>query len=210
MVGGLGDDIYVIDSVGDKLTELVGQGNDVVLSSLVDYTLGANLEGLRSVPLASTASANTRQQHDLRQQPRQQARWRPRQRRDLRRQWRGHPARRRRQRHAGRRLPRRHHDRRRRQRHLCRERHGRRRDRAGRGGIDLVKTTVNGFMLGANVENLTLTGFTNISGSGNDLANILTGNTGENVLSGGKGNDTLDGGGGDDTLQGALATTPTW
>ncbi len=46
----------------------------------------------------------------------------------------------------------------------------------------------------ANVENLTLPGSADISGTGNDVSNRLTGNAGKNTLTGGKGNDTLDGG----------------
>jgi Ca2+-binding RTX toxin-like protein len=44
--------------------------------------------------------------------------------------------------------------------------------------------------LGANVENLTLTGSAAINGSGNALGNVLTGNSAANVLTGGVGNDT--------------------
>ena len=40
-----------------------------------------------------------------------------------------------------------------------------------------------------------LTGSANLNGTGNGLANRLTGNSGDNVLSGLAGNDTLDGGG---------------
>ena len=55
------------------------------------------------------------------------------------------------------------------------------------------------FTLGANVENLTLTGVANINGTGNGLANTITGNTGNNTLDGGGGADTMVGGTGNDT-----------
>ncbi|RZL01050.1 MAG: hypothetical protein EOP36_13165 [Rubrivivax sp.] len=50
------------------------------------------------------------------------------------------------------------------------------------------------------VENLTLTGTGNISGTGNASSNLLTGNSGANALTGGGGNDTYRGGLGADTL----------
>ena len=65
-------------------------------------------------------------------------------------------------------------------------------------GIDNVQSSVT-YTLGANVENLTLTGAAAINGSGNGGDNALTGNDGNNVLSGLGGNDTLDGGLGSDT-----------
>ena len=55
------------------------------------------------------------------------------------------------------------------------------------------------YTLGANVENLSLTGTAAINATGNTLANTLTGNAGDNVLSGGAGNDTMIGGVGNDT-----------
>jgi Ca2+-binding RTX toxin-like protein len=64
--------------------------------------------------------------------------------------------------------------------------------------IDTVESSVN-WTLGANLENLTLTGSANLNGIGNALANVLTGNTGNNVLNGGAGVDTLKGGDGNDT-----------
>ncbi|MGH6770372.1 MAG: calcium-binding protein [Xanthobacteraceae bacterium] len=69
------------------------------------------------------------------------------------------------------------------------------------GGADLVSSTVS-FVLGSNVENLTLTGFVNINGVGNTLANVITGNSAVNVLRGSSGNDTLRGGLGNDPLFG--------
>jgi Ca2+-binding RTX toxin-like protein len=66
------------------------------------------------------------------------------------------------------------------------------------GGIDLVRSSVT-FTLGANVENLTLTGSGAADGSGNTLNNILIGNNGANRLDGGVGNDTMTGGAGNDT-----------
>jgi Ca2+-binding RTX toxin-like protein len=45
--------------------------------------------------------------------------------------------------------------------------------------------------LAANVENLTLTGASNLSGTGNGEANVITGNSGNNVLNGGSGTDAV-------------------
>ena len=57
-------------------------------------------------------------------------------------------------------------------------------------GSDLVKAGID-YTLGAEVEKLTLTGSANIDGTGNGLANVLTGNTGSNVLDGRAGADTM-------------------
>ncbi len=72
---------------------------------------------------------------------------------------------------------------------------------AASAGTDTVQTTVTS-TLGANVENLTLTGTAAINGTGNTLNNSLTGNTANNSLSGGDGADTLTGGAGNDTMSG--------
>lgn len=68
-------------------------------------------------------------------------------------------------------------------------------------GVDLVRSPVS-WILGANLENLTLTGTSAIQGTGNSLANTLRGNSGANLLSGLAGNDTLSGGDGNDRLIG--------
>ena len=58
------------------------------------------------------------------------------------------------------------------------------------------------FTLPTHVENLTLTGYGNNYGFGNNSNNTLIGNSGNNRLSGGRGNDTLHGMDGNDLLMG--------
>ncbi len=65
-------------------------------------------------------------------------------------------------------------------------------------GIDTVQTAISGVTLAPNVENLTYTGSANWTGSGNDLANVITGGSGNDILRGGDGADTLFGGAGTD------------
>uniref|UniRef100_UPI003CEE5E5C calcium-binding protein n=1 Tax=Pseudomonas sp. TWP3-2 TaxID=2804574 RepID=UPI003CEE5E5C len=67
--------------------------------------------------------------------------------------------------------------------------------------IDTVRSSVN-WTLGANLENLFLTGSDNLDAVGNTLNNTLVGNSGNNVLNGGAGDDTMDGGLGTDTMIG--------
>ncbi|MDM0010118.1 calcium-binding protein [Variovorax sp. J22G73] len=170
MAGGGGDDTYVVDSFGDVVDESVGQGTDSVQSS-VSYGLGVALENLTLTGAASINGTGN----------------------DLANMLTGN---------AG--------------ANLLDGRMGADTmvggggddtyvvdDQAdvvaelGGGGIDLVQSLVT-YTLAANVEHLTLTGLSNIDGTGNSLANWLNGNVGNNVLDGGFGVDTMTGGAGDD------------
>ncbi|HEY7689926.1 MAG TPA: calcium-binding protein, partial [Dongiaceae bacterium] len=64
------------------------------------------------------------------------------------------------------------------------------------GGIDTVVSVVD-FTLGANIENLTLSGAAFL-GTGNNLANIIIGSDGDNIIDGKGGADKMIGGKGDD------------
>ena len=204
LLGGLGNDLYVVENPSNALTELLGQGYDVVLSNLTDFTLGANFEGLALLAAGVNGTGNLLDNsisgNNLANKldggfgndqlmggegadtlfggfgdDTLDGGW-----------------------------------------HVDKMNGGAGNDvyvvndagdavvELAGGGTDLIKTTVNGLILGANVENLTLTGYTNISGTGNALANILTGNAGENTLVGGQGNDTINGGGDRDRLIGGL------
>ncbi|WGK93354.1 putative Ig domain-containing protein [Pseudomonas migulae] len=64
--------------------------------------------------------------------------------------------------------------------------------------IDTVQASVS-WTLGANLENLVLTGVSEIDGTGNERRNFITGNAADNVIDGAAGADSMSGGDGDDT-----------
>ncbi|MBX9459196.1 MAG: M10 family metallopeptidase C-terminal domain-containing protein [Rhizobium sp.] len=71
-------------------------------------------------------------------------------------------------------------------------------------GTDTVKSSIT-WTLGANIENLVLTGTNSISGTGSDIANRISGNSGQNTLFGLGGTDIINGGRGNDILHGGAA-----
>jgi Ca2+-binding RTX toxin-like protein len=73
-------------------------------------------------------------------------------------------------------------------------------------GTDTVQSAVT-WTLGANLENLTLTGAAAINGTGNTLSNALVGNGAANTLVGGGGNDSYRGGAGADVLTASVAAS---
>ncbi|MEW5888860.1 MAG: cadherin-like domain-containing protein [Pseudomonadota bacterium] len=171
MAGGRGNDTYVVDQVGDVVTENAAEGIDTVISG-IDYTLGANIENLALSSagdlhgtgneldnvivgnaghnvLDGGAGADTLAGG------------------------------------AG-------------DDTYILDNAGDTVIEAADAGTDTVFASVT-YTLSANVEDLTLTGSADIDGTGNERANALTGNAGANRLDGGAGADVMAGGAGDDT-----------
>ena len=183
MVGGAGDDTYYVDNAADTITEVSGEGNDIVCSSIT-YTLADSLENLTLMGQAAINGTGNAGANRLV----------------------GNEATNRLVGLAGNdtldggagadvlvggagddtyyvdspldTVT----------------------ENANEGG-DTVRSTVS-YTLSSNVENLALSGNAAIDGTGNTLANRITGNSAKNVLSGGSGNDILEGKAGNDTLQG--------
>jgi Ca2+-binding RTX toxin-like protein len=174
LIGGAGDDTYVVDIAGDLVTELAGEGTDLILSS-VTYTASTNIENLTLTGnaalngtgnnlanvltgnaganvLSGLAGADTLlggQGNDT----------------------------------------------------YVVDAVGEVITELAGEGTDLVQSTLS-WTLGANVENLTLIGTVAAGGwrtaTGNELANVLTGSAGMDILDGMAGADTMVGGLGDD------------
>jgi serralysin len=70
------------------------------------------------------------------------------------------------------------------------------------GGVDTVRTSLSTYTLGNQLDNLTLTGTSAQTGTGNDLNNVVTDNGFKSTLIGAGGNDTLVSNGGLDTMTG--------
>jgi Ca2+-binding RTX toxin-like protein len=175
LVGGLGNDTYLVNDPEDRIAEAVGAGNDTILTTLAAYTLGLNIEGLRHVGTGDFAGTGNTLANIL-------------------------------DGGAG--------------NDTLNGGVGADTMRGGAGddlyfvneagdlvieatdeGVDEIVTGLS-YVLPENVENLTLTGTSGLTGTGNALDNRLLGNAGNNRLTGGFGDDTLWGAAGADTLDG--------
>jgi len=174
LAGGTGDDVYVVDDAGDVVTELPDEGIDQVQSS-IDYTLGLEMEQLTLTGAANLMGTGNALDNSLTG-------------------------------NSG--------------NNVLDGSAGADVMAGGAGddaylvehvgdvvaeqpneGMDSIQSSIT-YALGANVENLTLTGAATINGTGNELDNILMGNDMANVLAGGDGDDTLTGLAGNDVLDG--------
>jgi Ca2+-binding RTX toxin-like protein len=175
LLGGLGADTYVVDNLGDSLIERAGQGTDTVLSS-ISWTLTDNFENLTLTGTAAINGTGNSAANIITGNSGANildgAAGA-----DTMRGGDGNDT------------------------YIVSNAGDKAVETSATGGIDTVKSSIT-FTLGANVENLTLTGTAAVDGTGNSLANAIVGNTAANALRGGGGNDTLSGGAGNDTLDG--------
>ena len=181
LVGGAGNDTYIVDNTGDVVTEAAGAGTDTVQSNL-NWTLGTNLENLVLTGASAINGTGNTVANTIT----------------------GNSA-----------------------DNILNGGAGNDTLIGGAGndtyvvdsasdvvtealnaGTDLVQASVT-YTLGANVDNLTLTGTSAINATGNTLNNVLTGNSAVNVLTGGAGDDTYVVGTGDTTIEAASAGTDT-
>jgi Ca2+-binding RTX toxin-like protein len=173
MEGGVGNDTYMVDTAGDVVVEASNAGDDLV-QARINYTLGSNVERLTLTGSANINGVGNSQANTLIG-------------------------------NAG--------------NNLLDGGSGSDSMAGGSGddtyivaqstdtvseatdeGTDTVRASV-AYSLGANLENLELTGTANLAGTGNALDNRLTGNSGRNTLDGGTGNDWLAGRQGNDTYR---------
>ncbi|MBB4438512.1 Ca2+-binding RTX toxin-like protein [Rhizobium esperanzae] len=173
LIGGAGDDTYVVDNASDNVAENASAGTDTVRTTLASYTLGANIENLTNIGTAVFTGTGNSLANTIKGA-------------------------------AG--------------ADTLDGKAGADILIGGAGndtyivdladvvtegvneGTDLIKTALSSYALTniANVENLTYTGSASFTGTGNALANAITGAAGNDVLDGGAGNDTLNGGAGND------------
>lgn len=176
MIGGDGDDTYVVDDKGDRVTEKAGGGTDTVQASL-SYTLASNIENLELLGGTADDNFDGTGNSDANK--------------------------------------------------ITGNDGNNRLDGKGGAdtligglgddtyvvddasdaitenadeGTDTVESSVT-YGLGANLENLTLTGRDDIDGTGNGLANRIEGNSGTNTLTGLGGDDTYVVGAGDTVVE---------
>jgi trimeric autotransporter adhesin len=171
MAGGAGDDVYLVDNVGDVVSELAGEGYDLVRAG-ANHTLAANVEALELTGTGNFNATGNSGNNALT----------------------GNSGNNRLDGGVG----------------IDRMTGGAGNDtyvvdnaldltvEAAGEGTDTVEASRN-WTLGANLENLLLTGTDDLDGTGNALDNQLIGNDGNNLLDGAAGADSMEGGAGNDT-----------
>ncbi|RJF86607.1 calcium-binding protein [Oleomonas cavernae] len=174
MAGGAGDDTYIVDNGGDSVTEGAGKGTDKVESS-VTYTLGSNVENL-TLTGAFDINGTGNTLGNIITGNGQDNILDGKGGADTLAGGDGHDI-------------------------YIVDNAGDVVAEAASGGVDQVQSSVT-YALGAEVENLALTGNAIIDGTGNGLDNVLFGNAKKNTLTGLGGADTLDGQGGADIMVG--------
>ena len=172
LAGGLGDDTYVVDNPGDTVTEKSKGGTDTVLTSLATYTLGSEVENLTHTGTGDFVGIGNKSVNTITGGDGNDT-LDGKAGADTLIGGKGNDT------------------------YVVDNAGDHVVEQAGEG-TDTVQASVS-YVLGDNVENLTLSGTSSINGTGNDLDNTITGNSGKNVLDGGHGADTLIGGGGNDT-----------
>ncbi|TAY60371.1 beta strand repeat-containing protein, partial [Rhizobium leguminosarum] len=182
LIGGAGDDTYIVDNAGDVVTEVANEGIDTVRTNLSAHTLAANVENLTYIGTAAFTGAGNLLDNIII----------------------GGVAADKLMGAAG--------------NDTLIGGAGADTMLGGTGddiyvvdiatdivienaneGTDTVRTALVSYTLGNNVENLTYTGSASFTGTGNALANTITGGAGNDVLNGGTGAYSLIGGAGNDT-----------
>ncbi|WP_430650127.1 calcium-binding protein, partial [Bradyrhizobium lablabi] len=189
LIGGLGNDVYVVDNSADVVTESAGEGADTVLTSLASYTLAANVENLAgTLATGQTLNGNALDNaisggagNDTLSGGAGNDTLNGGAGADTLAGGLGNDL------------------------FIVDDAGDVATENAGEGN-DTVQSSVS-YAIGANIENLTLTGGSAINGTGNATDNVILGNSADNVLAGLGGADALDGGAGTDTASYAASAT---
>ncbi|ESQ89267.1 hypothetical protein ABAC460_13310 [Asticcacaulis sp. AC460] len=175
LIGGLGDDSYRVDEAGEVVTELNGQGNDIIFTHISFSLAGTYVETLTITGIYDVSATGNGEANSLNGATGNNvldggggA--------DTMNGGQGNDT-------------------------FYVDHIGDNVIEAAGEGTDQVFSSVTYSLVGRNAEHLTLTGNAIISAAGNGLGNQLTGNSAGNTLNGGGGNDTLTGGLGADYFQ---------
>ncbi|ARO22596.1 serralysin-like metalloprotease domain-containing protein [Rhizobium sp. TAL182] len=182
LIGGAGDDTYIVDHAGDIVTEAASAGTDTVRTTLASYTLGSDVEHLTYIGTAAFVGIGNSLDNTITGGAAADTLAGG----DGNDTLNGGAG-------ADRLIGGTGDD------TYIVDNAGDMVTEAADAGTDTVRTTLAGYTLGNNVENLTYTGSANFSGAGNGLANTITGGAGNDTLNGAAGADTLIGGAGHDT-----------